>query len=220
MTLSTEPARKRSRVVRLTTMATVTAATLSACDVPSTVNPAQLSEQHYGAGVPALSYNSVGECIAAGRISADACAEAQKTAIAQNERGAPRFDSQEVCEEQHGAGACMQQSSGNGPGGSFFTPLLTGFVIGQLLNGNRAYSGLYRGRDGTNYTGGGTGGGFLYRDPRTGGSMVGRDAVTTPVSTPRVQTRSSVVSRGGFGGRATQTASSGGGWGGGRGYGG
>ena len=124
----------------------------------------------------------------------------------------------DVCQQQHGQGACTQQLAPNGQ--SYFSPLLTGFVIGQLLNcPNRyAYSGMYRGRDGRMYTGGGSGGGYLYRNPRTGGMQVGRQAIAPPVATPRIQTRSSVVSRGGFGGRAA--ASSRGGWSGSRGFGG
>lgn len=210
--------RKRSRVVGLSTITAMGAASLSACDVPSTVDEAQLSEQQYGAGVDALPYDSVAQCTADGKIPASACQEAQDAAQKQNALGAPRFDAMETCEAQHGDGACTQQFADSASGGSFFTPLLTGFVIGQLLDGGRGYrySGLYRGRDGRSYTGGGNGGGYLYRNPRTGGMQVGRQALAPPVATPRVQTRSSVVSRGGFGGRSA-TSSSRGGWGGGRG---
>ena len=215
------PRRKRSTTVALTAMG---ALSLSACDdAPQQpiVDEVEQSRLQFGEGVDALSYNSVGECTAAGQIPASACEEASAAATRQNAAGAPRFDAMDVCEEQHGAGACTQQVASNG--NSFFSPLLTGFVVGQLLSGgNRGYqySGLYRGRDGRQYTGGGTGGGYLFRNPNTGGMQVGRQALAPPVATPRIQTRSSVVSRGGFGGRASTSASSRGGWSGSRGFGG
>ena len=216
--------RKRSRAVALTSVTAMTALSLAACDdVPPQpqVDEVEQSRLQFGEGVDALAYNSVGECIAAGIIPASECEKASAASITQNAAGAPRFDALDVCEEQHGEGACTQRSTNNG--GSYFSPLLTGFVVGQLLNGgNRGYqySGLYRGRDGRQYTGGGTGGGYLYRNPGTGGLQVGRQAIAPPVATPRVQTRSSVVSRGGFGGRASASASSRGGWSGSRGFGG
>ena len=213
--------RKRSQSVALTA---VGALSLAGCDATPDfpqVDEVEQSRLQFGEGVDALAYDSVAECTGAGIIPASACQEAQDAAVKQNAAGAPRFDALDVCEEQHGEGACTQQVANNG--GSYFSPLLTGFVVGQLLNGgNRGYqySGLYRGRDGRQYTGGGVGGGYLYRNPRTGGLQVGRQAIAPPVATPRVQTRSSVVSRGGFGGRATASASNSGGWGGTRGFGG
>ena len=221
---SPQPRRKRSRAVGLTSTAAMGALSLAACDDAPTqpvVDEVEQSRLQFGEGVDALAYDSVAECTAAGVIPASACEEAAAAAARQNAQGAPRFDALEVCEEQHGAGACTQQVASNG--GSYFSPLLTGFVVGQLLSGgNRGYqySGLYRGRDGRQYTGGGVGGGYLYRNPRTGGLQVGRQAIAPPAATPRIQTRSSVVSRGGFGGRATASASSSGGWGGTRGFGG
>lgn len=217
--------RKRSRGVALTTVTAMTALSLAACDdAPPRpqVDEVEQSRQQFGDGVDALAYDSVGECIAAGAIPASTCEEASAASVKQNAAGAPRFDALDVCEDQHGEGACTQRVANSG-GGSYFSPLLTGFVVGQLLNGgNRGYqySGLYRGRDGRQYTGGGTGGGYLYRNPGTGGMQVGRKAIAPPVATPRIQTRSSVVSRGGFGGRASTSASSRGGWSGSRGFGG
>jgi uncharacterized protein YgiB involved in biofilm formation len=215
---ATAPRRKRSTTVALTAIG---ALSLTACDEPPpqpVVDEVEQSRLQFGEGVDAMSYASVGECIAAGQIPASTCQEASDAAAKQNAAGAPRFDAMDVCEEQHGAGACAQQVANNGQ--SYFSPLLTGFIVGQMLGGpsRYQYSGAYRGRDGRMYTGGGTGGGYLYRNPRTGGMQVGRDAIAPPAATPRVQTRSSVVSRGGFGGRAT--ASSRGGWGGSGGFGG
>lgn len=216
----TDPAprpRKRSRLVALTTLTALGAATLSACGGAADPEEARLSEAQYGPGVDAFPYQSVEQCRSDNKVPDQECDRAAAAALAQNDEGAPRFESQNLCEEQFGSGECVQRTAG---GGSFFTPLLTGFVIGQMLDGGRSryrYSGLYRDRRrDIYYTGGGAGGGWLYRDPRTGTTRVGSRALQPPVATPRVQTRSSVVSRGGFGGRASMNASasrSGGGWG-------
>ena len=202
--------RKRSRVVVLTTLTALgAAATLSACG--SSPDEAQLSQQQYGEGVDAFPYQSVAECTADGKVPAAECERAQATALSENEKAAPRFEAQDQCEEQFGAGQCRQQTDGYN---SYFSPLLTGFVIGRLLDGGSRYrhSGLYRDRrDSVYYTGGG---GWIYRDPRTGVSKVGSRALEPVAAPQRVQTRSSVVSRGGFGGRASMSASaSRGGWG-------
>jgi uncharacterized protein YgiB involved in biofilm formation len=208
-------ARKRSRTVVLTTLTAFgAAATLSACD--GDIDESKLSEQQYGPGVAAYPYQSLAECKSDNKVPDQECEAAQRTAVAQNELGAPRFESQNLCEDQFGNGACQR---GNGGSGSFFTPLLTGFVIGQMLNGpgRYQYSPMYRSRNqDVFYTGGGGGGGWLYRSG--GGYRVGAKALQPPVATPRIQTRSSVVSRGGFGGRAAMathaSSSRGGGWGG------
>jgi uncharacterized protein YgiB involved in biofilm formation len=209
------PRRKRSRTVVLTTLTAFgAAATLTACE--GDIDESRLSEQQYGKAVTAFPYQSLDECKLDDKVPDSECETAQRTALEQNQTGAPRFESLDLCEEEFGAGNCNR---GNG-GGSFFTPLLTGFVIGQMLDGGSRYrySPMYRSaRQGVYYTGGGGGGGWLYRSG--GGYRVGREALAPPVAAPRVQTRSSVVSRGGFGGRAaTSSASSsssrGGGWGG------
>jgi uncharacterized protein YgiB involved in biofilm formation len=206
--------RKRSRTVALTTLTAFgAAATLTACE--GDIDESRLSEQQYGQAVTAFPYQSLAECKSDDKVPDAECEAAQKTAQEQNALGAPRFDSQQLCEEEFGVGNCNR---GNGGSGSFFTPLLTGFVIGQMLDGGSRYrySPMYQSRrQGVYYTGGGGGGGWLYRSG--GGYKVGNKALAPPVATPRIQTRSSVVSRGGFGGRAalstSASSSKSGGWG-------
>jgi uncharacterized protein YgiB involved in biofilm formation len=204
--------RKRSRIVVLTTLTAIGTAAISACsDAP---DEAQLSEQQFGPGVPAFPYATVGECKLDDKVPDAECEKGHRESLAQNELGAPRFESQALCEEEFGN--CYR---GNNGSGNFFVPLLTGFVIGQMLDGpsRYRYSPMYRSRrQDVYYTGGGYGGGWLYRSG--GGYKVGSRALQPPVATPRIQTRSSVVSRGGFGGRAAlasaSSSSRGGGWGG------
>src|SRR3546814_1613983 len=66
---------------------------------------------------------------------------------------APRFGDRQTCEEQYGVEQCVPRNNG-----SFFTPLLTGFIIGQALNNfGGGYRGapMYRDRDGNYYGGAG-----------------------------------------------------------------
>lgn len=174
---------KRSQSIVLTTLMAGTGLSLTACD-------GEASKP-----VDALSYTSVAECRTAGKIPADQCEAAYAQAQKANEQNAPRFDNQQSCEAQFGAAQCAPRNNG-----SFFTPLLTGFVIGQLLNGGGGYRGapMYRDRDG-NYFGGA--GSRISRDYVSGRTRIGSDAFNPSARAPtRVQSRSSVISRSGFGG--------------------
>lgn len=196
---------KRSRTLKLTTML-AGAASLSAggCD-----NAPPAAQWDASAGraeqVEALQYASLDACKAADDVP-DAECEAGYQAALKDDANAPRFADAKSCEDIHGQGQCVPRGYG---GGSFFTPLLAGFVIGRMLDGvgNPYYrgTGLYR-RDGY-YGGGGYGtgwGGGLDRDYRTGRTVINRDAIEPPTrvrqAPTRVQSRTSVVSRGGFGG--------------------
>jgi uncharacterized protein YgiB involved in biofilm formation len=195
--------RKRSAAAGLTAIGS--AAMLSGCD-PS---PDQLSRQRFGPPTEVAAFSSVAECVASGDYSQQQCEIAQQTARKDDDRAAPRFAERSLCEDQFGGGACLARTEG---GQSFFTPLLTGFLIGQVLNGGGyRYGGLYRDRyNDRNYTGSGAwlyNGGYGGRNYRY---QVGSSAITAPVTTSRIQTRSSVVSRGGFGGRSSGRSSWGG----------
>lgn len=181
---------KRSKRVVLTTLSVAGAAATAGC--------AWGTDE-----TDAFPYASVAECQSANEVPDAECQTAWNEAQANHEQAAPRFDSQRLCEEQFGGGQCEQRFANSGTGGNYFMPLLTGFMIGRMLDGNRSYynhGGLYRSRR-TNawYTGGAnsaplrsTGSGWR---ADTGG--FGR-----PRATPPVHTRSSIASRGGFGSRA------------------
>ena len=206
MTTPISPRRKRSAAAGLTAIGA--AAMLGGCDA----SPEELSRQQFGEPTQVAAFQSIAECVATGDFTQQQCTDAQKTAQTDDQKAAPRFADQQTCEEQFGAASCQQRFANDGSG-SFFTPLLTGFLIGQALNGGGYnYRGLYRDRrDNRYYTGGGA---WLYNGGYGGRGyryQVGSRAITAPVTTQRIQTRSSVVSRGGFGGRAS---SRGGGWGG------
>lgn len=178
---------KRSRSIVLTGLIAGSGVSLSACDGDVGGKP-----------VDAMSYTSVAECRSAGAIPAVQCDTAFAQAKADADKTAPRFEDKQTCEEQYGAAQCERRD--NGGGGSFFMPLVTGFLVGQALNGG-GYRGapMYRDRDGR-YIGGA--GGYITRDYVSGRTRVGSDAFvpSTARAPARVQSRSSVISRGGFGG--------------------
>lgn len=196
---------KRSTSARLS--AAGLAAMLAGCDgVPD-------SQQQFGEPVEVAAFQSVNECVASGAFSQVQCTQASNDALGSDAKAAPRYENQSLCEDAFGGGQCLRRTDG---GQSFFVPLLTGFMIGRLLDGGGyRYHGLYRNRrDDSYYTGSGAWLGSGGYGGRPWSYQVGSRAVSAPsvpVTTQRIQTRSSVVSRGGFGGRSSAR---GGGWGG------
>ena len=183
---------KRSKTLHVSSLMATVSFSMAACGSPQRSAPQPEP-------VPALAYTSVAECQAANDIPDAECdtayAEAQRVAA----ETSPRYATQAECEGAWGPEQCRPLNSG---GGSFFGPLATGFIIGQLLNGGGYRGGgpLYRDRDGQ-YSNG-YGGGYLSRDYRTGRTITNaRDHTPEARQAPsRVQNRTTVVSRGGFGG--------------------
>jgi uncharacterized protein YgiB involved in biofilm formation len=124
-------------------------------------------------------------------------AEADRTLVAE----APRFTRKEECEAQFGAGNCETRQEASG-GGSFFMPLLMGYMMGNMLSGPSRYSApVYRGPDNTAMTQGK--GGSLYNVGTFAGS-----GSTASSSSFRPATQVAQVSRGGFGSTGTAFRSS------------
>ncbi|CAN5386857.1 DUF1190 domain-containing protein [soil metagenome] len=180
----------RSKTLHVTSLMATASFSLAACGAPQVAAPAP---------DPALAYTSLDDCRAANDVTDAECDTAYKAADDQAKQSAPRYASQSECEGQWGPDQCRPLN--NSGGGSFFGPLATGFIIGQLMNGGgyRGGGALYRDRDG-GYSNG-YGGGYLSRDYRTGRTVANRNDVDVARSAPaRAQSRTTVVSRGGFGG--------------------
>ncbi len=112
---------------------------LSGCDDSN-------EQARFGPPTEVAAFQTVQQCVDSGQYDRATCTAAQQKAFNEDGKVAPRFDSQQLCEEQFGAAQCQRRSEG---GQSFFTPLLTGFLIGQILNNNTSrytYGGLYRDR--------------------------------------------------------------------------
>ena len=183
---------KRSRTLQVTSLMATVSFSMAACGSPERVVP--LPEPD-----PALAYTSTADCKAANDVTDAECDTAYAEARRQSAESAPRYATQAECEGQWGPEQCQPLT--NGGGGSFFGPLATGFIIGQLLNGGgyRGGGALYRDRN-DQYSNG-HGGGYLSRDYRTGRTVANRNDVDVARKAPvRAQSRTAVVSRGGFGG--------------------
>jgi uncharacterized protein YgiB involved in biofilm formation len=181
----------RSRTLHVTSLMATASFSLAACGSPQVAAPEPDPQ--------ALAYTSLAECKAANDIPDAECDTAMAAAAKQREEAGPRYASRAECEGSWGPSQCEPL---NHNGGSFFTPLLTGFVVGQLLSGGgyRGGGALYRDRD--NRYSNGFGGGYLSRDYATGKTVAnGREYGNVARQAPsRVQSRTTVVSRGGFGG--------------------
>jgi uncharacterized protein YgiB involved in biofilm formation len=187
---------KRSKSLVLTSMMAGGSLALHACDdAPPATQWGDPPAASSGRQVEAQPFATVAQCEAAGTPRAQ-CETAYQQALADNEANAPRFNDRQSCEERYGVEQCVPRNNG-----SFFTPLLTGFILGQALNGGFGGGrGYYRDRYGNDSL---SGGGRLGRDYVTGRTRVGSDAFGPPATRQapaQVQSRSGVVSRGGFGG--------------------
>ena len=197
---------KRSRRVVLTTLTAAGAAAVSGCG----------SSDWSEADATGQVYSSVSECVAAGENRSE-CENAYAQAQIDDNSAAPRFESLALCEQEFGSGSCDQRTDS---GGSFWVPLLAGFVIGSVIDDididgrrRRHYAPLYRNRSTGTWYHGGSGYGPLSRS--SGGAYAfSRGGFDRPVGAPRTYSRSDVASRGGFGGRSGSSGSSWGGRGG------
>ncbi|MCQ0971385.1 DUF1190 domain-containing protein [Paracoccus sp. TK19116] len=126
---------------------------------------------------------------------------------------APRYDSLEVCEEQHGEGNCggdpaaAQQGGG---GGSIFMPLMMGYLIGSMMGGNRGVMSQPLSR--TANGGFATPSGDTRLSTNTGAGKAPANAFNrapTTMGQPPMS-RATVAQRGGFGSTAASRGSYGG----------
>lgn len=127
---------------------------------------------------------------------------------------APRYDSLEVCEAQHGVGSCGDEAqvTGTSGGGSIFMPLLAGYLIGNMMSRGAtaapAVQPLYKTSDGrfTNATGSST-----FQSNTGKGTLAASQFTKAPATIGKApMTKATVASRGGFGGGATGRTSTGG----------
>lgn len=127
---------------------------------------------------------------------------------------APRYDSLEVCEAQHGAGSCGDEAqvTGTSGGGGIFMPLLAGYLIGNMMSRGAttspAVQPLYKTTDGkfTNATGSST-----YASNTGTGKLAASQFAKAPATIGKApMTKATVAARGGFGGAASGRTSTGG----------
>lgn len=141
-------------------------------------------------------YPSVNECAAdlGAKACEDAKAAADKTQIAQ----APRFSQKQQCEQEFGAGNCeSRQEAGTG---SFFMPMMMGYMVGSMMSGGRFSQPVYRGPGNSAVM-------------PSGGRMLDVGRFDGPGARPAFRPAAQVapVSRGGFGSTAMNYRSTSGG---------
>jgi uncharacterized protein YgiB involved in biofilm formation len=174
---------KRSKSIKLVVMATTTV-TLAGCS----------QEPDLDGRV----YKTEAECIADNYLADESCANVIQTGEQLHTTSGPRYNSMSLCTEQHGTNSCTTASTN---GTSFFTPFAVGYFVANAANGSLMRSSIrpiYPERGSRRYY---TSGGY-YVGSYDGGWRTYNDAVKTPPKPAKVQTRTSVASRGGFGGRS------------------
>ena len=200
---------KRTRRLALTSLMAMGGVTLTACGDNAADN---VRIENPGKSVDAWAYQSLQECQDKNEVPDDACEKAEKAALADDQKAA-KWNDQKSCEDVYGEGQCVPRQHASG-GQSFWGPLIAGFVVGQMLDGGWGGRGMYRDPRGGYYT---TGGSRVWTDYSTGRTKISQRGFDAPdrIAPPKLQTRTSVLSRGGFGGRMSARSYSGGrGWGG------
>jgi uncharacterized protein YgiB involved in biofilm formation len=199
---------KRSKQLALTSLMAIGGVSLTACGGDAADN---LPVDNPGRSVDAFAYQSLQECKDKNEVEDAVCEKAEKDAQKDDQRAAS-WNDQASCEEVYGQGQCVPRQQASG---SFWGPLITGFVVGRMLDGGWGGRGMYRDwRSGGFYS---YGGDRIWRDYSTGRTRIGSGSFERPdiVRAPeKVMTRSSVISRGGFGGRMSNRSYSGSRWGG------
>lgn len=87
-------------------------------------------------------FKSVNECSASNKFSVGQCETAYQKALAEAQKTAPRYTSLRDCEYEFGAEQCLEQKS-RSSAGSFFMPLMAGFMVSEAFRRNSHSSGYY-----------------------------------------------------------------------------
>ncbi|MES2667946.1 MAG: DUF1190 domain-containing protein [Pseudomonadota bacterium] len=160
----------------------------------------------------AAAFPDVASCKAAaesgGWFSAADCDATFAEAKALHEETAPRYESQELCEAEHGAAACGADTaaggadsvSGSGGGGMGFMPFFMGYMIGQAFGGGRPIAQPVVSKAGGGFaTPGGSSIGQLNSSGKVSAAAFDKAPVTKGVAP---MTKTQVAARGGFGASA------------------
>ncbi|TFG46877.1 MAG: DUF1190 domain-containing protein [Dehalococcoidia bacterium] len=148
--------------------------------------------------------NSVEECASKTELNLAECEAAYEQAQAEAERTGPKYSSTAQCEEEFGRGQCGQSRSGG-----FFMPMMTGFMVGQMLSGSsRSYNPVYR----YNRPNSSMHNRIMTADGKVIGKPGQRSYRVNKSTMKSKPTATRTVSRGGFGAVASAKSS----WGGGR----
>lgn len=175
---------KRSKSIKLVVMASTTM-TLAGCSQEPNVE--------------GRVYKSEAECVSDTYLEDGSCSDVFEIGQKVHQESGPRYESMSLCLDQHG-NQCTETPA---PGYSYFTPLAVGYFASKLAGNALDQSSvrpIYSERGSSRYF---TSGGYYVGSYGGGSWRTYDDAVKTPPKPAKVQTRTSVASRGGFGSRSS-----------------
>ncbi len=181
---------KRSGPLKLVIMATA-GVSLAACD--------QVEEKADG-----QVYAGQKQCVSAAQYSVNDCTAAFKVAKSTDQTTAPRYSTNRLCEDQHGRYACVPAQEKGTSYSSYFVPIAAGYFIANATQGLSDWKSrvrpVYPDRNRRHFY---TSGGYaLDMSSNNRSASIPRKATTKLSKPPKVQTRTSIASRGGFGSRS------------------
>ncbi len=192
---------KRSKTLKLGLMVAAGSG-LTACDDTQQDTGGQL-------------YKNAAHCIEANIFDDTDCSTAFSEAVELNSDAAPKFETQNLCEDQFGLGQCQAIE-----GGGFWAPFLTGYFMSEVIDEvgdafeskrkRRKYGShvrpVYRSNvNGNLYS---PSGAQIYRDSN-GTIRIPKSALQNKPKTSKVVTRSAIASSGGFASRSKSRSSGG-----------
>lgn len=121
---------------------------------------------------PALVYQTPEQCAQSGLSTQEQCEADYQQALALHPQTAPKYANKAECEADFGVGGCETAPQQSAQGGSFFMPLMMGYLAGQMFN-----------RSGNQFTGNG---------PQAGDN---KTSTKTTAGNGPTQTRSNVASQ-------------------------
>jgi len=90
-------------------------------------------------------YLDAEECSADNPSFSAACETTYQAALEEAKETGPKYESLADCEYDFGDGVCEQQQASSG---SFFMPLMAGYMLGNLMSGSRRYTPMYTSNSG------------------------------------------------------------------------
>ena len=133
MGISADFRRKRSGKVMLTTMAALGTSTLLAGCGDGDPVPAANAAQSFSKPKDAQEvrvYENVFECAKLTGLTREQCGDMRSAAIARAADEAPRFAAIQDCEEEFGAGQCMQEGGAQNERRRHFSPFVIAWISG------------------------------------------------------------------------------------------
>ncbi|WP_092875432.1 DUF1190 family protein [Izhakiella capsodis] len=141
-------------------------------------------------------YQNVDDCTKANPGQSEQCKISHDNALKEAEKTAPKYATREECIAEFGEGQCQQTAQASAGGGSFWMPLMAGYMMGRMMGGGFAQQPLFTSRNPASPANGK----FVDASGRNYGSATSGRNISVPKSAlaPKPAT-TTTVTRGGFG---------------------